>query len=127
MDGKKELFVVDDKLGTPTYTVDFADSMYKIIQTDYYGLYNMVCTGSGSRYDVALELLQCLKLENKIKINVVKSDYFSKEYFAPRPSSEKLINLKLNQRGLLFMRDWKKCLADYSVVFKKELENCKEI
>src|SRR4030065_2089377 len=63
--GVKELFVVDDKFGTPTYTVDFANSIFRVITTDYYGLYNMVCEGSGSRYDVALEFLKCLKLEEK--------------------------------------------------------------
>jgi len=120
--GKKELFVVDDKLGTPTYTVDFANSMFKIIETDFYGLYNMACTGSASRYDVALEFLKYLHLENEIKINIVKSDYFKKEYFAPRPESEKLVNLKLTNRGLLYMRDWKECLAEYALVFQKELK-----
>lgn len=119
--GVKELFVVDDKLGTPTYTVDFADSIFRIVRTDFYGLYNMVCEGSGSRYDVALEFLKCLNLEDKVKINIVKSDYFRKEYFAPRPLSEKLINLKLRKRDILFMRDWRECLAEYSAVFRMEL------
>ncbi len=119
--GAKELFVVDDKLGTPTYTVDFANSMFKVLSTDYFGLYNMVCEGSGSRYDVALEFLKCLKLKDKIKINIVKSDYFKKEYFAPRPLSEKLINLKLRKRDILYMRDWRECLAEYSLVFVQEL------
>ncbi len=119
--GAKELFVVDDKLGTPTYTVDFANSIFKILNTDYFGLYNMVCEGSGSRYDVALEFLKCLNLEDSIRINIVKSDYFKKEYFAPRPLSEKLINLKLRKRDILFMRDWRVCLAEYSTIFKQEL------
>ncbi len=121
--GKKELFVVDDKLGTPTYTHDFAAAMFKIVETDYYGLYNMVCQGGGSRYEVACEFLKCLELDKEIKITVVDSDYFKKEYFAPRPLSEKLVNLKLKQRGLLFMRDWQECLAVYAEVFKKELVN----
>ena len=119
--GKKELFVVEDKLGTPTYTVDFAASMFKIVASDYYGLYNMVCEGGGSRADVSRELLKCLELEKDIKVTVVDSDYFKEEYFAPRPLSEKLVNLKLKKRGLLFMRDWRVCLAEYSEVFKKEL------
>lgn len=119
--GANELFVVDDKLGTPTYTVDFANSIFKIVATDYYGLYNMVCEGSGSRYDVALEFLKCLNLEDKVKMNIVKSDYFKKEYFAPRPLSEKLINLKLSKRGILYMRDWRECLAEYSSSFVQEL------
>jgi len=120
--GAKELYVVDDKLGTPTYTVDFANSMFKIIATDNYGLYNMVCEGDGSRYDVALYFLKCLKLEDKIKVNIVKSDYFKEEYFAPRPLSEKLVNLKLKQRNMLYMRYWQECLAEYSLIFMQELQ-----
>ena len=119
--GAKEIFVVDDKLGTPTYTVDFADSMFKIVQTDYYGLYNMVCAGSGSRMDVAREFVRLLGLENKIKMTTVKSDYFKEEYFAPRPLSEKLINLKLQKRGIFFMKNWKEALAEYAEIFKEEL------
>jgi len=119
--GRKELFVVNDKLGTPTYTLNFADSMFRIIQTDSYDVYNMVCTGSASRYDVAVEFLKCLHLDKKIKVNVVDSDYFKKEYFAPRPPSEKLVNQKLENKGLLYMRDWKVCLAEYSQVFLNEL------
>lgn len=124
--GKKELFVINDKLGTPTYTIDFASQMFRVIETDWYGLYNMVCTGDASRYDVAEEFLKCLHLENKIKLTIVTSDYFKQEYFAPRPSSEKLIDLKLMQRGLLDMRDWKVCLAEYSKVFLKELKSKQE-
>lgn len=120
--GKKELFVIDDKLGTPTYTVDFASQMFRVMETDWYGLYNMVCTGDASRYDVAEEFLKCLHLQDKIKLTVVSSDYFKKEYFAPRPYSEKLINVKLNKLGLGQMRDWKVCLAGYSKIFLKELK-----
>ncbi len=119
--GAKELFVVDDKLGTPTYTVDFANSIFKIVSTDYFGLYNMVCEGSGSRYDVTKEFLKCLKREDSIAINIVKSDYFKEEYFAPRPYSEKLVNLKLRKRGILYMRDWRECLTEYSLIFIEEL------
>lgn len=120
--GKKELFVIDDKLGTPTYTIDFANLMKKVIESDLYGLYNMVCEGSASRLDVASEFLKYLHLDDKIKINVVSSEYFKNEYFAPRPYSEKLINLKLKKRGFPQMRDWRVCLAEYSKVFLKELK-----
>ena len=116
--GSKELFVVDDKLGTPTYTTNFAESIYKIVQTDLYGLYNMVCGGSCSRYDVACEFVKLLGLENEVKVTVVNSDYFKTEYFAERPASEKLVNMKLEARNINFMRDWKECLAEYSQMFK---------
>jgi dTDP-4-dehydrorhamnose reductase len=117
--GQKELFVVDDKLGTPTYTWDFARSISKIMTTEYYGLYNMVCEGSGSRYEVATEFIKNLNLTDKVKINIVPSDYFKQDYFAPRPASEKLINLKLKTRNILFMRDWHICLKEYSDEFLK--------
>jgi dTDP-4-dehydrorhamnose reductase len=122
LDGKKELFVVDDKLGTPTYTVNFAESMFAMVQTELFGLYNMVCEGSCSRYDVAVEFVRLLGLENEINIDIVGSDYFKDEYFAPRPYSEKLLNLKLSARGINYMKDWKECLSDYVETFKPHLE-----
>ncbi len=119
--GSKELFVVNDKLGTPTYTLDFADSMFRVVEGDLYGLYNMACAGNASRYDVAREFLRCLCLEDSIKLTVVNSAHFKREYFAPRPYSEQLVNLKLIKREIYFMRDWKKCLTEYAEVFRKEL------
>jgi dTDP-4-dehydrorhamnose reductase len=115
--GAKELFIVEDKLGNPTYTKNFAESILKVLPTQYYGLYNQVCSGSGSRYDVAVEFLRLLGLSDKIKVTQVDSDYFKKEYFAPRPDSEKLINLKLNSRGINYMLSWQECLAEYSQIF----------
>ncbi|MEW6557422.1 MAG: NAD(P)-dependent oxidoreductase [Elusimicrobiota bacterium] len=116
--GKKELLIVNDKLGTPTYTYDFAKNIIEVINSNLYGLYNMVCNGESSRYEIAEEILKILKLETKIKLTEVSSDYFRKEYFAPRPYSERLINLKLNFCGLNKMRDWKVCLREYLSKFK---------
>ena len=48
-DGKQELFIVDDKDGTPTYTHDFARNVRVLIEKEYWGLYNMVCGGQTSR------------------------------------------------------------------------------
>lgn len=109
--GVSELNVVNDKLGTPTYTHDFINNMIPIIDKKYYGLYNQVCKGSCSRYDVATEMIKLLKLN--IPVNLVDSDFFKKEYWAPRPYSEKLINLKLDQRKMDNMRNWKICLKEY--------------
>ena len=109
--GAKELNIVGDKLGTPTYTHDFINNMLPIIEKKYYGLYNQVCKGDCSRYDVALKMVQLLDLN--IPVNLVNSDFFKKEYWAPRPYSEKLINLKLEARGLNTMRSWEECLEEY--------------
>jgi len=117
-EGKKELFIVDDKLGTPTYTKSFAEGIFKIIQTEQYGLYNQVCQGDCNRYEAAKEFIRLLGFENEIRIKKVSSDFFNKEYFAPRPESERLVNLKLKMRNLDFMPDWKEALREYVREFK---------
>ena len=115
----KELFIVDDKLGTPTYTFDFALSLLKHYNEKLpYGIYNMVCKGNASRYDVALEIKKILKLDY-LKITKVDSSYFKNTYFAPRPPSEKLINSKLEKLNKNYMRDWKVCLKEYLKVLEE--------
>ena len=52
-------------------------------------------------------------LDNKIKIIKVTSEFFKEEYFAQRPSSERLVNSKLQLRGLDKMRNWEVCLEEY--------------
>ena len=112
-DGADELFIVNDKLGTPTYTHDFARNVKLLIEKGQRGLFNMVCEGFTSRLEVAKELLALTRMNGKIRITEVSSDYFSDEYFAERPDSERLINKRLNELGLNVMRDWRLGLKDY--------------
>ena len=111
--GATELNVVDDKLGTPTYTVDFARNLIALLETPYYGLYNMVCGGQTGRFEVAKELVSILALDGTVTVNPVQSAFFEREYFAPRPPSERLVNYKLGLRGLDLMRDWRVALREY--------------
>ena len=112
-DGKKELFIVRDKLGTPTYTHDFARNVKLLIEKEFWGLYNMVCDGVTSRLEVAKELISILELTKEVAITEVSSDFFKTEYFAERPASERLVNRKLILRNLNIMRDWKTALKEY--------------
>jgi len=112
-DGKKELFIVNDKLGTPTYTYDFAENVKLLLEKEYWGLYNMVCGGVTGRLEVAQEMLNILGIHSQIKIIEVASDYFKETYFAERPPSERLITKKLDIRNANIMRDWKVCLQEY--------------
>jgi len=112
-DGATELFIVDDKLGTPTYTLDFARNVELLLSTEFWGVYNLVCKGVTSRLDVARHLLEILGVTEKVQITPVSSDHFALEYFSPRPASERLIARKLDLRGLNIMRDWQTSLAEY--------------
>lgn len=112
-DGKRELNIVNDKLGTPTYTHDFARNVKQLLEAEYWGLYNVVCDGLTSRFEVTTELVRLLGLSDKVKINAVLSSFFAKEYFAARPDSERLINRKLQLRSMNGMRDWKVALHEY--------------
>jgi dTDP-4-dehydrorhamnose reductase len=113
-EGAKEIHVVTDKNGTPTYTHDFARNVKLLIEDGVSGLFNMVCEGQTSRYEIATELIKILGID--IKIIPVDSSYF-KEYFAPRPACERLINKNLNSLGLNIMRDWQVALREYIEIY----------
>ena len=111
--GKKELHIVNDKDGTPTYTRDFVHTVMGLLEVEIWGIYNTVCEGQTSRLEVAEEIINILKLQNEIKIIPVGSEFFKNEFFALRPDSERLITKKLNLRGLNRMRDWRISLKEY--------------
>lgn len=111
--GNKQLFIVNDKDGTPTYTHDFASNVKLLLENEYWGLYNMVCNGQTSRMEVAQLLVEILNKSDEVVVTPVGSDYFKATYFAERPACERLINKKLNLRDLNIMRDWKVSLHEY--------------
>jgi len=111
--GKRDLHIVNDKDGTPTFTVDFAKNVKLLVEKEYWGLYNLVCNGETSRREVAEELVKILDLEKEVTFHEVTSSYFAATYFAPRPPSERLINRKLELRNMNIMRDWKIALKEY--------------
>jgi len=120
--GQKELRVVDDKFGTPTYTKDFARNLEELSRTENYGTYHMVCNGDGGRLDVAKCILTVLGRED-IKIIPVSSDYFKARFPAQRASSERLVNSKLKALDLDRMRDWRTCLREYVLGEYNEIGN----
>lgn len=111
-EGAKKIYAVNDKWGTPTYTPAFSRNLLKLIQTDYFGLYHMACTGAGTRFDVAEKILEILGRED-IGLVPVDSSYFSKDYPALRPYSEMMENYMLTKHGLNLMPSWEDALKDY--------------
>jgi dTDP-4-dehydrorhamnose reductase len=111
--GKRELFIVNDKDGTPTFTMDFARNVKLLFEKEYWGLYNLVCKGQTSRKEVSEELVKVLGLQDQVKITEVGSDYFKETYFAQRPPCERLVNKKLDLRGINIMPEWREALKEY--------------
>jgi len=109
--GTKEIRVVNDKFGSPTFTADFAKNLLPLIASGRYGLYHMANTGGGSRYDIALKIVQFMGLEGKVKVQPISSAAFPLP--APRPRSELLRNQHLELIGLDHMPPWEESLRAY--------------
>jgi len=120
-EGTNMLSVVNDKLGTPTYTHDFASNVKLLVEKGERGLFNMVCKGLTGRLEVANELVSLMGLNDTVKVTEVTSEYFAKEYFAERPECERLINKRLDDLGLNIMRDWRVALKEYLEQYYSEL------
>lgn len=110
--GKKEIHAVIDKHGTPTYAPAFSKVLVKLIRTNFYGLYHLVCKGNATRFDVASKIIEFLGI-NDVKLTPVKSDFFSREYPTPRPDSEEMLNYMLELRGMNTMPTWDEGLRQY--------------
>jgi dTDP-4-dehydrorhamnose reductase len=114
----KNLKVVGDQFGTPTYTVDLANQIEFLIHTPIYGTYHGSNSGICSWHDVAVETL---KLAGMTDIPVAK--IASSEWPTPvkRPAFSALVSYKLELLGYPTPRNWKEALADY--VRDRDLKN----
>ena len=110
--GARTIHAVTDRLGTPTYAPAFSVVLEKLIRTKLYGTYHLACRGRASRYDVAAEILHILGRKD-VQLKPVTSDFFKKDYFAPRPYSEEMRNYVLELRSMNDMPDWRPALATY--------------
>jgi len=111
--GSHVIYGVTDKFGTPTYTHDFAMNLFALLSHKAYGTYHMVCTGSGSRLDVAKEIVQICGYQGEVDVKGVDSTFFEKEFWVRRPDCEMLRNKRLESLGINLMRNWRVALAEY--------------
>jgi len=109
--GATELKVVSDKIGSPTFTKDFAKNIVPLIKSERYGLYHMTNQGSGSRYDIALKIVELMGFKDKVKVHAINSAQFPLP--APRARSEMMRNYHLDLVGLNQMPHWEKSLEEY--------------
>ena len=110
--GSKTIHAVTDRYGTPTYAPAFSVILERLMKTKLFGTYHLACKGRASRYDVAAEILRILGRED-VELKAVASEFFSKEYFAPRPASEEMRNFVLELRSMNDMPQWKEALEEY--------------
>lgn len=110
LDETNKLKAVNDKIGSPTYTVDFSRCLANLIKTGYYGLYHCTNKGYGSRFDVAKKIVEFLG-RSDVTVTPVSSAYFPLP--AARARSEISRNYKLELLGMDNMRHWEEALKEY--------------
>lgn len=114
--GYKELKVVDDQIGTPTYTYDLARLLVDMVQTEKYGYYH--ATNEGGYISWADFAEEIFKQGNKdVKVNrVTTAEYgFS---VAKRPFNSRLGKSKLRNNDFKPLPDWKDALSRYLETFR---------
>lgn len=107
---KKEIPVVIDKIGSPTFTQDFAKGLLDIVSTGEYGIYHCVNKGICARFDIAQKIVEYLGIKDVI-LKPVSSEAFPLP--APRGKSEALLNYNLSILGIDNMRPWQEALKEY--------------
>lgn len=105
------LRVVNDQIGTPTYTPDLARLLADMIESEKYGYYHATNEGGFiSWYDFAVEIFRQAGCSVKV-IPVSTAEYGLSK--AKRPFNSRLDKGKLTQCGFMPLPDWKDALSRY--------------
>ncbi len=103
--------VVNDQIGTPTYTLDLARLLVDMIETDKYGYYHATNEGGYiSWYDFCVEFYKQYGLETKV-IPVSTEEYGLSK--AARPQNSRMEKRKLVEAGFTPLPDWKDAVRRY--------------
>ena len=101
--------VVNDQIGSPTYTYDLARLVVDMIQTDKYGTYHVTNEGDCSWYDFACEIFR-LKDMN-VRVNPVDSSQYPTK--ASRPQNSRMSKEKIRTEGFKPLPLWQDALTRY--------------
>lgn len=105
------LRVVNDQVGTPTYTLDLARLLVDMIETDKYGTYHATNEGGYiSWYDFACEIFRQAGLPVTVQ-PVTTAEYGLST--AARPFNSRLDKAKLVENGFVPLPDWRDALKRY--------------
>ena len=106
---RDSLTVVDDQIGSPTYTYDLARLLVDMIETDQYGRYHATNEGLCSWYEFACEIFRQAGIQIKVS-PVASSEYPSR---AKRPMNSRMDKSKLQAMGFEPMPPWQDALRRY--------------
>jgi dTDP-4-dehydrorhamnose reductase len=107
------LRVVNDQIGTPTYTVDLSRLLVDMIVTEKYGVYHVTNEGGYISWaEYAVEIFRQAHMETKV-IPVTTAEYGVSR--AQRPLNSRLDKRKLVEHGFSPLPDWKDALRRYLV------------
>lgn len=111
--GKKypEVRVVNDQIGTPTYTFDLAKLLVDMVETDKYGYYHVTNEGGFiSWYDFTCEIFRQVGYTTKVTPVTTEEYGLSK---AARPFNSRLDKSKLEKKGFKLLPTWQDALTRY--------------
>ena len=108
--------VVNDQIGSPTYTYDLSKLLVAMIQTDKYGRYHATNEGLCSWYEFACEIFRQAGMD-EVKVTPVDSSAFPVK--AKRPSNSRLNKDKLTENGFERLPAWQDALGRYLEELKK--------
>lgn len=102
--------VVDDQIGSPTYTYDLARLLVDMIESDRYGAYHATNEGICSWYEFAKEIFRAAGMDN-VSVTPVKSGEFPVK--AKRPKNSRMSKEKLVTNGFSLLPAWQDAVARY--------------
>ena len=106
---RDELNVIDDQVGSPTYTKDLAPILVDMIESDKYGIYHVTNEGFCSWYEFAKEIFKIANINTKV--NPIQACQYPTK--AKRPSNSKMNKNKLIKSDFNELRNWKHALKEY--------------
>ncbi len=107
---RDHLTVVNDQIGSPTYTYDLAKLLVDMVETDKYGRYHATNEGICSWYDFACEIFKQAGYDHVTVSPVSASEYPAK---AKRPSNSRMCKDKLTENGFAKLPTWQDALNRY--------------
>ncbi len=112
--------VVNDQIGTPTYTYDLARLLVDMIESEKYGYYHATNEGGYiSWYDFTKEIYRQAGMDTQV-LPVTTEEYGLSK--AARPFNSRLDKKKLTDNGFVPLPAWKDALQRYLQELKKQGE-----